>query len=394
MSEAPQVLPGADDHAKLQALAKLTYKQQAVWFLNAFWETVESDAEKLWKYVHTCADLDLQDHEEGCGLDEVNAHRFLEVYGETLTVRELRSKLRSTGALEESERPKVVPLTHYLLFRYNVDWHALVNASQGDNSKEIAKAQKMLDEVQAAFRESDEKHQQAAASFRAAEKSAAEAAAREADAKAKEADAKATEATAKAKEADAIEQEAPFKAAQEEVEGALAEVQRQEDEYEGKIKDCETRSEQGGVVQRNKAKAELAQLKAEDPLPLSRAKITLEAARKRAEKTRAPFEAATKLAQEARAAATAAANAAAESANAASQARKAADDAKAESERDKLAAEAAVEEAKRRVKEAEEYLEEIKSRPGCAHGALWWIDRELHEAKAYVPESKGGYRKK
>merc|ERR1712137_1261960 len=301
MPEAPQVLPGANDHEKLQALAKLTYKQQAVWFLNAFWDTIESDAEKLWKYVHTCADLDCQDHEDGCGLDEVNAHRFLEVYGETLTVRELRTKLRSTGALEESERPKVVPLTHYLLFRYNVDWHVLVNASQGDNSNEIRKAQAMLNEVQAAFRESDEKHQHAAAKFREAEKSAKEAAAREADAKSTAAAAKAKEDDAKAKEAAAIEQEAPFKAAQEEVEAALAEVNKQESEYQGKIQDCERRSEEGGVVQRNKAKAELAQLKAEDPLPLSRAKITLEAARKRAEKTRAPFEAATKIAEAARA---------------------------------------------------------------------------------------------
>merc|ERR1711879_1015510 len=384
----------------LQALAKLTYKQQAVWFLNAFWEivpSIETEAETLWKFVLTCNELDLEFHDEGCGLDEMKAHVFLEKFNETLTVRELRSKLRSTGALEESERPKVVPITHFLLFKYNVDWHKLVNASQGDNSEEIKKAQKMLDEVNAAFRESDEKHQQAAASLRAAEKSAAEAASKEADAKSREAAAvssaeaaKAKEDGAKAKEADAIEQEAPFKAAQEELEAALAEVKKQEDEYQGKIKDCETRSEQGGVVQRNKAKAELAQLKAEDPLPLQRAKITLGAARKRAEKTRAPFEAATKVAQEARAAATEAANAAAKSADAASNARKAADAAKEESERDKLAAEAAVEEAKKRVKEAEDYLEEIKSRPGCAHGALWWIDRELHEAKAYVPESKGG----
>jgi len=422
MSEAPRVLPGANDHEKLQALAKLTYKQQAVWFLNAFWETNENAAETLWQYVHTCSDLDIEFHEEGCGLDEVNAHRFLEKFNETLTVRELRSKLRSTGALEESERPKLVPLTHFLLFKYSVDWHILVNASQGDNSEEIKKAQKMLDEVNAAFRESDEKHQQAAASLRAAEKSAAEAAAKEADAKAREAEAKsaanaaeadanaakAKEDDAKAKEAEAIEQEAPFKAAQEELEAALAEVKRQEDEYQGKIADCEARSEQGGVVSRNKAKAELAQLRAEDPLPLSRAKITLEAARKRAEKTRAPFEAATKVAQEARKVATEAANAATESAAqaaraaesaaqataAASRARQAADDARAESEKDKQAAAAAVEDAKRRVKEAEDYLEEIKQQPGCANGALWWIDRELHDAKAYVPESKGGYRKK
>jgi len=365
MSDAPRILPGSNDHEKLQALSKLTYKQQAVWFLNSFWETMEPDAEKLWKYVHTCADLDLQDHEDGCGLDEVNAHRFLEVYGETLTVRELRAKLRSTKALEENERPKVVPLTHYLLFRYNVDWHVLVNASQGDNSAEIKKAQQMLDEVQAAFRESDAKHKQAAASFKAAEKAANEAAAREAD--------------AKAREADAVEQEAPFKKAQDELNAALAEVKKQEDEYNGKIADCEARSEQGGVVSRNKAKAELAQLKAEDPLPLQRAKITLEAAEKRAAKARAPFEAATKVAQEARALA--------------SSSKQAADAAKLESENDKNAAEKAVNDAKQRVQEAEDYLEEIKSKPGCAHGALWWIDRELHEAKAYVPESKGGYRK-
>jgi DNA repair exonuclease SbcCD ATPase subunit len=376
---APKILPGANDHEKLQALAKLTYKQQAVWFLNSFWEIGEKDAETLWKFVHTCSDLDLQDHAEGCGLDEVNAHRFLEVYGETLTVRELRGKLRSTGALEESERPKVVPLTHFLLFKYNVDWHVLVNASQGDNAKEIEKAQQLLNEVQAAFRESDEKHKAAASSFRAAEKSASEAAAREASAKA-------SEAAAVAKEEEAIRQEAPFKAAQEELETALAEVKKQEDEYQGKIDDCLKRSEDGGVVQRNKAKAELAQLQAEDPLPLQRAKITLEAARKRAEKARAPFDAATKVAQEARAVAQA-------DAQQASQARQAADAARAESERAKIVAEQAVEEAKRRVKEAEDYLDEIKKQPGCAHGALWWIDRELHDAKAYVPESKGGYRK-
>ena len=377
---APSVLPGANDHEKLQALAQLTYKEQAVWFLNAFWDTLEKEGETLWNYVIVNAELDLENHNEGCGLDEMKAHVFLEKFNETLTVREMRAKLRSTGALEESERPKIVPLTHFLLYKYGVDWHALVNASQGDNAKEIAKAQAMLEEVQAAFRESDAKHKQAAASFRAAEQAAKEAADREADAKAREAE-------AIDKEAEAVKQEAPFKAAQEEVEAALAEVKSQEDAYNSRTADLKQKSETGGVVSRNKAANELAQHLAEDPLPLRKAKITLEAAQKRAEKTRAPFEAATKEAQAARAVAE-------EAAGKASNARKAADAAKDESERDKRAAEAAVEQAKQRVQEAEDYLEEIKSRPGCAHGALWWIDRELHEAKAYVPESKGGYRKK
>ena len=379
--EAPKILPGKNDHEKLQALSGLTYKQQAVWFLNAFWDTqaIQKDAERLWAYVHTCADLDAENHGDGSGLDEVNAHRFLEVYGETLTVRELRTKLRGTGALEENERPKVVPITHYLLFKYNVNWHELVNASQGDNSAEIAKAQKLLEEVQSAFKEADSTHKQAAASFNEAQ-SRANAAARS------EATAKEAEAEALAKEAEARTQEAPFKAAQEEVEAALAEVHKQESEYNGKIADAEKRSEEGVVVSRNKAKAELEKLGAEDPLPLSRAKITLEAAYKRAEKTRAPFEAATKQAEAARAVASAAAADA-------TAAKTAADRAKEAAERDKIAAEAALANARERVAEAEAYLQEIRSKPGSAHGALWWIDRELHEAKKYQPTSKGGIAK-
>jgi len=41
-----------------------------------------------------------------------------------------------------------------------------------------------------------------------------------------------------------------------------------------------------GVVKRNRAKAELAQLKCTDPLPLRKAKITQAAAVKKAEKRR------------------------------------------------------------------------------------------------------------
>ena len=55
------------------------------------------------------------------------------------------------------------------------------------------------------------------------------------------------------------------------------------------------------------------------------------------------------------------------------------------------AAEAAVEETKKRVAEAEAYLEEVKNSIG--QGALWWLDRELHESKKYMPLSKGGIAK-
>jgi hypothetical protein len=102
-----------------------------------------------------------------------------------------------------------------------------------------------------------------------------------------------------------------------------------------------------GVVARNKAKNELAQHLAEDPLPLRKAKITLEAATKKAEKARVAAEAA------------------------------------------KAAADAAVVEAEAKVAEAQAYLDDVASRSGSGgQGALWWLQRELDEKKKYLPKRK------
>merc|ERR1712000_210095 len=320
-SSVMSVLPGANDNEKLNALCEKTYKEQAVWFLNAFWEEfAQKEAERLWGYVHKCAEIDAEFHGEGSGLDEMAAHVFLEKFAETLTVRELRAKLRSTGAIGESERPKKVPLTHYLLFRYNVDWHKLVNSSQGDNSAEIAKAQEMLNQVTAAFQEAQRTATAAAQALLEAETSAAK-----------------EESKVAAEQSRVAEEDA--KAAQAELEAALAEVKAQEDAYNSKTEDLKKKSETGGVVSRNKAANELAQHLAEDPLPLRKAKITAEAAVKRSEK-------ATKAAATARTNAEAAANNA-------TQAR-----AKA-----KATADAALEDAEQKLAEAEAFLEEVKSRP-------------------------------
>jgi len=288
-------LRGNSDHEKLADLCGRTYKEQAIWFLNAHWESHGSDADRIWEYVQKCAELDTQRHGDGNALDEMMAHRFLEVLHETLTVMAMRDRLRKTGALSPTERPKLVPLTHYLLFKYDADWHYLVNAAPG-NAEELKRAQALVDE-----------------SARQVE--------------------------------NARREEAPFKAAQEEVDAALRDVKAQEDARNSRTEELKLKSTQGGVVQQNKAKNELAQHLAEDPLPLRRAKITLEAALKKAEKARAPFEAATK------------------------------------------AAEAA-------LQEAEDYLEELKKRPGNPQGGIWWLERELQEQRKYMPSSKGGIAKK
>jgi len=315
-------LSGSTDNEKLLDLCNRTYKDQACWFLNAFWDAFASkEAERIWGYIKKCSELDLDKHNDGNALDEVKAHKFLESFGETLTVMAMREQLRGTGAIAQNDRPKFVPITHYLLFRYQVNWHTLVN-TKGDNQAEIQEAQRLLDQVTSAFVESDKQANLA----------------RQAEAKARH-------------------EEAPFKAAQEELEAAVADVKKQEDARNAKTEQLQRISEEGGV-KGNKARNELAQHLAEDPLPLRKSKITLEAARKKAEKARAPFEAATKEAEAAR-----------------------------------QKAEDALEQTRRRVEEAEAYLEEVKKKPGTPHGSIWWLERELEEQKKFLPERKGGVKK-
>jgi len=344
-------LTGTDEQ-KFRQLSSKTYKDQAIWFLNAYWGTFgEKEAEKLWKFKHKCDELDLNKRSEGSALDELNAHRFLEAFNEPMTVREMRDALRATGATG-SDKFTTVPLTHFLVSIYKVNWKQLVNASQGDNKAEIEHAQRLFDEVQVAFQESETKHQQAAAALK-------ESHAREAEARTKEAEAKTREEEAEA--------------AKRELEAALADLKAKESEYNNKTQDLTKKSESAsGVVAQNKAKAELAQHLNEPTMPLRKARITQEAAVKKAEKTK-------QAAADARAAAEAAVHSSV-------QARKASEAAKA-------AAEAAVEAAKVKVDEAEAYLQEVKAKPGNAQGSLWWLERELHEARAFLPEKKGGYKK-
>jgi hypothetical protein len=79
---------------KLAQLATRSYKDQAVWFLNAFWDQLhpKGEDEKLWIFVHKAAELDLDRKAEGSELDEFQAHRFLEHFKETMTVQAMRDK--------------------------------------------------------------------------------------------------------------------------------------------------------------------------------------------------------------------------------------------------------------------------------------------------------------
>jgi len=380
---AAGVLEGKTDLEKLHNLCHKTHKEQAVWFLNAFWpDFASAEAENLWGFVDQIVRIDNR-KEAGNELDELEAHRFLEKADSAHTVLEMRALLRKTGAIGPNERPKSVPLSHYLLFKYDAHsknlFHDLVNRGQGDNSKQIQEAQAKLDAVSAAFDEASRAADAAARSLKQAQETEASAKKAEAEAVASAEAAKIREAEAKKSAAQLAVREEEVRASQAELEAALAEVKKQEDAYNTKTEDLKKRSEEGGVVSRNKAKNELAQHLAEDPLPLRQAKITAEAAVRKAEK-------ATKAAAEAKELAIA-------DAEKATHARADAERARAQAEQDKVAADAAVDAAQEAVAEAEAYLAEQKAKPGSAQGALWWIDRELHEKKKFMPMRMGGISK-
>jgi len=232
-------LSGKTDAEKLGNLTQKNYKNQAIWFLNAFWNDFASkEADNIWEFKHKHDNIDPK-KAEGNELDELNAHRFLEQINTTMTVAELRDYIRSIGV----DKVKYVPLVHYLIARYKADLHKLVNASQGDNQAEVEKAQKMLEAAQEALE--------------IAQKRSKEAATAEAELKA-----------------------------------ALAELRKQEEEHNRRTEELKRKSNEGGVVAQNKAKAELSQHLEKDPLPLNRAKLNTEAATKKAEKARVAADAA------------------------------------------------------------------------------------------------------
>lgn len=111
-----------------------------------------------------------------------------------------------------------------------------------------------------------------------------------------------------------------------ELQAAQMEQKKQEDEFNRKCRELEQTSKEGkSTVIRSKAANELAQMKAEDPLPLRRAKITTDAA---------------------------------------------------------------VRKVLKQIAHVQELIEELKRKGSVAAGTLWWMQRELFEADARLPTSK------
>jgi len=101
-----------------------THKEQAIYFLNAFWAEHEKDAEDVWKWTQKFIELekgvwdaehkeDKKAYTQGADLNEVLAHKVLESFGETLTALKLREVLRAID-LDSNKR---VSLIEYALYK-------------------------------------------------------------------------------------------------------------------------------------------------------------------------------------------------------------------------------------------------------------------------------------
>jgi len=201
-------------------------------------------------------------------------------------------------------------IIEYCTWKYKKSIKSVEDAPQGSNVEAIEKAQKKMDEVSKALDEVI-----AGIAKLTAEK----------------------EELAKAKA---------------ELEAAVAALKAEEDAYQAKIAALEgTIAKETGMKQA-KAKNELAQLKAEDPLPLRRAKITQEAALRKVQKQEKAVDAA--LA-------------------------------------DLTAKQSALEKS---LDEVRAELQRAKAAGGGGKGALWFIERRMYEADAYLPTAKQKYNHK
>ena len=408
------------DLVLLKALSAKPYKEQAVWFMNGYWnEFFQADKkarESLWNWTHLFIELDPK-KKKGCELNEFDAHRFLERIGETLTVKYMREFLRSV----DIDFNKMVSLTEYLVSKKKVKWKELIHKPQ-DDAKAQAERKEAEMAIGAAVESCEEaKSREVAAGARRSEAIAAETKAKAAESKAQstELKAKADEKAASEKEDSLRESELQAKAKAEEARKAEVESNRAASEVkialervlseEKKINDrkarlaARARDPSIGIVRRNSAVHRLEQLKNKPILGLQTAKVTLTAAEKRASKaleklkaaTRRKEEAAKKIsaarseAEAARKAATAARGRAESDAKAATLSRKAAESAREAANEAFIAATDARKDAQDAIAEAKKRLKVLLAKPrGTGQGAIWWLEREFEEAKKFMPTSK------
>lgn len=384
------------------------YKDQAIYFLNAYKDNYNLEkCEAVWQMHKKCAELDDLKEDGNCLSNEVSAHRVLEYSGSPATTTDLRNFLMQVNGethqacsqrggrggcegegeehkqdqqpeeeeeREQREQPQrhqrgggeesftAISLIEILLFYFKEDWRQISNAPPCYNKAKTEKAQNALLEAKKKLETAIHAEQTSRADAQSSE-AAEESAARE------------QEESSKAAELSRRE-EMMLIVAKEKAESALKDVQNQEEKANTKIKELEdiASNDALGIVKRNRAKAELAQIRNEDPLPLRTAKIQNEAAVRRLAK-------ATKSARQAAIAAEHAKKKAKESKICAKEAKLKALEAAQK-------AEAAIPQARIAFDDLKEMVRDLMKYQKVPQGTLFYINREVKESSKFLPAAK------
>ena len=119
-----------------------THARQAQFFLNAFWAEHSDSAEQVYRW--TCGFNELAPQgKEGSELDEFCAHKFLEHFGQTMTVLELRKTLREIDINKDGK----MSMIEFLVFHFKTEVSELMSRPQGVN-EQLIRAQDALEAVQ------------------------------------------------------------------------------------------------------------------------------------------------------------------------------------------------------------------------------------------------------
>lgn len=115
-----------------------THVRQAQFFLNAFWQEHGDQAQQVYLWTQAFIELDPKS-EDGSEVDEFNAHKFLEHFGQTMTVLELRKKLREIDINKDGK----MSIIEFLVAHFKVQVQELMSRPQGVN-EQLIRAQDAL----------------------------------------------------------------------------------------------------------------------------------------------------------------------------------------------------------------------------------------------------------
>eukprot|EP00732_Lithocolla_globosa_P005619 Lithocolla_globosa_v1_NODE_5911_length_1164_cov_518.740307.p1 type:complete len:295 gc:universal NODE_5911_length_1164_cov_518.740307:98-982(+) len=95
------------------------YAEQCQLFMNVYWDELnEMERDDIFGWCQKFIELDTDKKNAGSDLDEFSAHRFLEMNGKTLTVKELREYLKEV----DMDFNKRMAMLEYLLYHFRADF--------------------------------------------------------------------------------------------------------------------------------------------------------------------------------------------------------------------------------------------------------------------------------